>query len=75
MVFLGLLLFMYAQPVALLSTQFNLSLIVTLLINAFPVLFMLASKLFGMKYKAWIYASLSLTFAAVIVVNTIWYLT
>lgn len=73
LVFLGLLIFLYMQPVALLSTQFDLSLVFMFLIHAFPVMFMLASKLFGMKYKAWIYTSLSLTFVSVVVVNTIWY--
>ena len=59
-------------PVALLSAQFNISLIFMLLINAFPVLFMVAAKLFGMKYKPWIYTSLALAFASVVVVITIW---
>jgi len=73
LVFLGLLVFLYELPVALLSAQFDLPLFAMLLIHGFPVLFMLASKLFGMKYKEWIYTSLALTFASVVVVITIWY--
>ena len=64
--------FLYELPVALLSARFDLPLFAMLLIHAFPVLFMIASKLFGMKYKAWIYASLSLTFVSLVVVITLW---
>lgn len=73
LVFMGLMVFLYLLPIALLSAQFNLAPVFMLLIHFGPVLYMIATKLFGLKNKEWIYSSLTLIYVAIIVVSTVWY--
>lgn len=73
LVFLGLLVFLYILPIALLSAQFDLSPFVMLLLHGVPVFFMVASKLFGIKNKEWIYTTLALTYVSIVIVSTVWY--